>query len=231
MEQHRTIIPEITTDGSQTLYIPELDEHYHSVKGAVTESLHVYVGLGFEHALANPELVRPLRVFEVGFGTGLNALLTLEAAVREGVEVRYTSVELYPLSWQEAQAMSYGDPVTFQRIHEQEWNQAVSVNDRFTLHKVQGDILSIEIPEADVVYFDAFAPEKQPELWTVELFQKIYDAMAEGGVLTTYCAKGVVRRMLQEVGFSVERLQGPPGGKREVLRAKKIKDERVKRKE
>ena len=221
MEQHRTIIPEVTTDGSQTLYIPELDEHYHSVKGAVTESLHVYVGLGFEHALKKQDGARQLRVFEVGFGTGLNALLTLEAAVREGVDVSYTSAELYPLSWQEAQVMSYGDAMTFQRIHQQVWNEAVRVTDRFTLHKVQGDVLNIDIPEADVVYFDAFAPEKQPELWTVELFKKIYDAMAEGGVLTTYCAKGVVRRMLQEVGFTVERLQGPPGGKREVLRATK----------
>lgn len=218
---HRTIIPELTTDGSHTLYIPELDEHYHSVKGAITESLHVYVGLGFRHVLEQFEEGRQLRVFEVGFGTGLNALLTLEAATQEKVQVNYTSVELYPLDWQQAQTLDYVAPTLFKHIHELPWNEAVGVNDYFTLHKVQADVLSMEIPEADVVYFDAFAPEKQPELWSHELFHRIYEAMNPGGVLTTYCAKGVVRRMLQEVGFQVERLDGPPGGKREVLRATK----------
>lgn len=218
---HRTIIPELTTDGSHTLYIPELDEHYHSVKGAMTESLYVYVGLGFRHVLEQFEEGRQLRVFEVGFGTGLNALLTLEAATQEKVPVNYTSVELYPLDWQQAQTLDYVAPTLFKHIHELPWNEAVGVNDYFTLHKVQVDVLSMEIPEADVVYFDAFAPEKQPELWSHELFHRIYEAMNPGGVLTTYCAKGVVRRMLQEVGFQVERLDGPPGGKREVLRATK----------
>lgn len=217
----RTIIPELTTDGSHTLYIPELDEHYHSVKGAMTESLHVYVGLGFRRALEQFTDGRQLRVFEVGFGTGLNALLTLEAAVQEQVQVNYISVELYPLDWQQAQTLDYVAPALFKHIHELPWNEAVSVNDYFTLHKVQADVLSLEIPEADVVYFDAFAPEKQPELWSHELFRRIYKAIRPGGVLTTYCAKGAVRRMLQEVGFQVERLDGPPGGKREVLRATK----------
>ncbi len=217
----RTIIPELTTDGSHTLYIPELDEHYHSVKGAVTESLHVYVGLGLCHALAQRQSGGQLRVFEVGFGTGLNALLTLEATKQEGVHVDYTSVELYPLDWQQAQMLDYVNPALFKHIHELPWNEAVAVDECFTLHKVLGNILTVEIPQADVVYFDAFAPEKQPELWSPTLFRRIYEAMSPGGVLTTYCAKGVVRRMLQEVGFSVERLEGPPGGKREVLRATK----------
>jgi tRNA U34 5-methylaminomethyl-2-thiouridine-forming methyltransferase MnmC len=109
----------------------------------------------------------------------------------------------------------------FKRLHAQPWNEVVELHPRFTLHKMQGDVLAMQIPEADVVYFDAFAPEKQPELWAKEFFLRIYEAMSEGGVLTTYCAKGVVRRMLQEVGFNVERLQGPAGGKREVLRATK----------
>lgn len=217
----RTIIPELTTDGSHTLYIPELDEHYHSVKGAVTESLHVYVGLGLRHAFTERKGVNALRVFEVGFGTGLNALLTLEVAQQEGVQVHYTSVELYPLDWQQAQTLDYLNPTLFKHLHELPWNKSIAVNDYFTLHKVMGNILTVDIPEVDVVYFDAFAPEKQPELWSPELFRRIYEALSPGGVLTTYCAKGVVRRMLQEVGFSVERLDGPPGGKREVLRATK----------
>ena len=217
----RTIIPELTTDGSHTLYIPELDEHYHSVKGAVTESLHVYVGLGLRHAFAERKGVNTLRVFEVGFGTGLNALLTLEVAQQEEVQIHYTSVELYPLDWQQAQTLGYLNPTQFKLLHELPWNNSIAVNDYFTLHKVMGNILTVDIPEVDVVYFDAFAPEKQPELWSPELFRRIYEALSPGGVLTTYCAKGVVRRMLQDVGFSVERLNGPPGGKREVLRATK----------
>ena len=217
----RTIIPELTTDGSHTLYIPELDEHYHSVKGAVTESLHVYVGLGLRHAFAERKGVNALRVFEVGFGTGLNALLTLEVAQQEEVQIHYTSVELYPLDWQQAQTLGYLNPTQFKLLHELPWNNSIAVNDYFTLHKVMGNILTVDIPEVDVVYFDAFAPEKQPELWSPELFRRIYEALSPGGVLTTYCAKGVVRRMLQDVGFSVERLDGPPGGKREVLRATK----------
>lgn len=221
MEHNRTIQTELTSDGSQTLYIPELDEHYHSVKGAVTESLHVYLKLGLEHVLEKADGTHGIRVFEVGFGTGLNALLTLDAAQRMQVKVDYASVELYPLAWDEAQLLAYGDPETFKRIHEQPWNQQIAITDNFTLHKIQGDILQMEIPAADVVYFDAFAPEKQPELWSPTLFRRIYEAMTPGGVLTTYCAKGIVRRMLQEVGFHVERLQGPPGGKREVLRATK----------
>ena len=221
MNQKFTIQSECTTDGSQTLYIPELDEHYHSVKGAVTESLHVYVGLGLRHMMEQANRHDPIRVFEVGFGTGLNALLTLETAIKEQVNVSYSSSELYPLAWEDAQTLAYGDPEMFKRLHAQPWNEVVELHPRFTLHKMQGDVLAMQIPEADVVYFDAFAPEKQPELWTKEFFQRIYEAMSEGGVLTTYCAKGVVRRMLQEVGFNVERLQGPAGGKREVLRATK----------
>ena len=151
----RTIIPELTTDGSHTLYIPELDEHYHSVKGAVTESLHVYVGLGLRHAFTERKGVNALRVFEVGFGTGLNALLTLEVAQQEGIQVHYTSVELYPLDWQQAQTLDYLNPTLFKHLHELPWNKSIAVNDYFTLHKVMGNILTVDIPEVDVVYFDA----------------------------------------------------------------------------
>ena len=217
----QTIIPEITTDGSHTLYIPELDEHYHSVKGAVSESLHVYVGLGFHHAIAQRQSTAPIRIFEVGFGTGLNALLTLEAAREAGVCVEYTSIELYPLDWQQAPTLNYKNPSLFKQIHDAPWDEKVVVTEHFTLLKVHGDILTTAIPASDVVYFDAFAPEKQPHLWSPLLFSRIYEAMVPGGIMTTYCAKGVVRRMMQHIGFTVERLQGPPQGKREVLRATK----------
>ena len=221
MNQKFTIQSERTTDGSQTLYIPELDEHYHSVKGAVTESLHVYVGLGLRHMMEQANRHDPIRVFEVGFGTGLNALLTLEMAIKEEVNVSYSSSELYPLAWEDAQTLAYGAPEMFKRLHAQPWNEVVELHPRFTLHKMQGDVLAMQIPEADVVYFDAFAPEKQPEMWSAEIFARIYRGMHLSGVLTTYCAKGAIRRLLQATGFTVERLAGPVGGKREILRAVK----------
>ena len=223
MPYHRTILPEKTIDGSHTLYIPELDEHYHSVKGAFTESMHIYCGLGLHHYAEMHRDWEVINVFEVGFGTGLNALLTMEMATKKQLCVHYTTVELYPLSWGQVQPLGYSESPEFKHIHNLPWGEDAKVNENFILHKVQTDVLTMEIPnDINVVYFDAFAPEKQPELWSESLLQRIYNKMTDGGVLTTYCAKGVVRRMLQQVGFKVERLQGPPGGKREVLRAIKV---------
>ena len=220
MRYNRTILPEKTTDGSHTLYIPELDEHYHSVKGALTESIHIYCGLGLKYYAEIHSDREDINVFEVGFGTGLNALLTMEVAVEKQIMIHYTTVELYPLTWEQVSPLGYSETLEFQQIHQLPWETEERVDEHFILRKVQTDVLTMEIPQKiDVVYFDAFAPEKQPELWNEALLQRIYDNMTDGGVLTTYCAKGVVRRMLQQVGFTVERLQGPPCGKREVLRA------------
>lgn len=222
MHTNRTILPEVTTDGSHTLYIPELDEHYHSVKGARTESLHIYCGLALKHFAERHPQHSCIRVFEVGFGTGLNALLTLETALEKGLNVHYTTVELYPLLWNQVKPLGYSDSEEFEFIHTSPWEECICVKPEFTLCKKCADVLNMELPTSiDVVYFDAFAPEKQSELWSESLFRRIYERMTSGGVLTTYCAKGVVRRMLQQVGFIVERLPVPPGGKREVLRAVK----------
>lgn len=217
-------IIEKTEDGSATLYVPELNEHYHSVKGARTESQHIFIDMGL-NASAGP----CPHVLEIGFGTGLNALLTLEAAEREKRHVHYTAIELYPLTWQEVDALKYSDHPLFRALHQSPWEADVEITPHFTLRKVQADVettnrdrlLSINQAPFDVVYFDAFAPEKQPELWKEEVFRSIHAAMSAGGILTTYCAKGVVRRMLQAIGFKVERLPGPPGGKREILRGRK----------
>lgn len=230
-------IIEQTQDGSATLYVPQLDEHYHSVKGARTESQHIFIEMGL-HASPVPHP----QVLEVGLGTGLNALLTLEDADRCQRPVSYTALELYPLSWDEVHPLGYSDNPLFEQLHLVPWQQPVQLTPYFSLRKLQGDAYcllseasepdtsspensSFLIPNSslfDVVYFDAFAPEKQPEMWTPELFQAIYRHMAPGGILTTYCAKGVVRRLLQATGFHVERLPGPPGGKREILRATKV---------
>lgn len=213
-------VVETTADGSATIYLPELDEHYHSVKGARTESQYVFVDCGLNHCRKEK-----VRILEIGFGTGLNAALTAMAA--GGRHIEYFTVELYPLSSEELEATGYCPlfpPGLFRGIHEAGWGNLVEITPEFSIKKINCDITgaSAELPEdADVVYFDAFAPDKQPEMWTDHIFRKIYGAMSPGGILTTYCAKGEVRRRLQSVGFTVERLPGPPGGKREILRAVK----------
>lgn len=225
-------IIERTEDGSATLFVPELNEHYHSVKGARTESQHIFIDMGLKASTA----IQP-HILEIGFGTGLNALLTLETAEQEKRPVHYTGIELYPLSWEEVDILNYSDNPLFKELHTTSWNKDVNITPCFTLHKIKGDVnrvisdkqlAVIGEPPAnysfDLVYFDAFAPEKQPELWREELFRNIYSCMNYNGILTTYCAKGVIRRLLQAVGFTVERLPGPPGGKREILRATKTKE-------
>ncbi len=218
---------EHTADGSATLFIPEMDEHYHSIKGARTESQHIFVDMGLK-ATEKDEV----RILEVGFGTGLNAILTLENAKILKKHVRYTGIELYPLEWEVVKALDYSQTPEFELLHTAPWQQETIINANFALLKLHSDINTMFIKRDensienlyqlyDIVYFDAFAPEKQPEMWSQELFDAIYQSMSHNGILTTYCAKGVVRRMLQASGFIVERLQGPPGGKREILRATK----------
>lgn len=215
---HRVI--ELTEDGSATLFVPELNEHYHSVKGAYAESQHIFIAMGLCACTATAP-----RVLEIGFGTGLNALLTCEEAERTQRTVHYTGIELYPLAWSEVKPLGYTDNPLFEQLHTAPWETDVRLTPRFALHKVQADATSV-LPTLgigfDVVYFDAFAPEKQPEMWSEQLFRALHATMSSGGILTTYCAKGVVRRLLQQIGFRVERLPGPPGGKREILRATKL---------
>ncbi|MDE6552077.1 MAG: tRNA (5-methylaminomethyl-2-thiouridine)(34)-methyltransferase MnmD [Muribaculaceae bacterium] len=217
------IVIEETADGSPTLYREDIDEHYHSVKGVLAESLHVYLETGWRKA---SELSRPIRVFEVGFGTGLNAAITAVASLESRIPTEYYSVELYPLPKETTDLVAntlweeYRD--TFEKVNESRWGEPISVNPYFSLQKMEADLLTMDIPkELDAVYFDAFAPEKQPEMWDEAIFRRIYYAMKPGAVLTTYCAKGSIRRMLQQTGFLTERLPGPPGGKREILRANK----------
>ncbi|MDE6561773.1 MAG: tRNA (5-methylaminomethyl-2-thiouridine)(34)-methyltransferase MnmD [Muribaculaceae bacterium] len=220
------IVIEETADGSPTLYREDIDEHYHSVKGALAESRHVYLEMGWRKAA---ETSRPVTVFEVGFGTGLNATITAAAALESKILTEYYAVELYPLPKEmtdlvaETLEEEYRD--AYERVNESPWGEPTHINPYFTMQKLEADLLSMEIPKGlDAVYFDAFAPEKQPEMWDEAIFRKIYMAMKPGGVLTTYCAKGSIRRMLQQIGFLTERLPGPPGGKREILRATKPTD-------
>lgn len=214
---------EHTADGSATLFVPELDEHYHSVKGAFTESQHIFIDMGLK-ACPSPTP----KILEVGFGTGLNAYLTLLEAERSGRHVHYTGIELYPLPWETIEQLHYSEDERFKALHTAAWEKEIEITPYFTLHKVQADFSTgSAVPYSsgyNLLYFDAFAPEKQPEMWSQELFDRLYVNTSEEGILTTYCAKGVVRRMLQSAGFKVERLPGPPGGKREILRATRLPD-------
>lgn len=209
---------ELTADGSHTIYLPEMDEHYHSVNGAMQESLHVFI----EGALAQCSQ-KEISVLELGFGTGLNALLTALDAESRDTKIHYTTLEKFPLPDTILSGLNYGGvhPGLFRAIHEAEWEVPVAVTPRFTLHKIRTDFRDYPFSgRHDVVYYDAFAPGKQPEVWTPELFFRIAEAMNPGGILTTYCAKGGVRRMMQAAGLTTERAPGPPG-KREMLRARK----------
>ena len=214
---------EKTADGSYTLFVPELDEHYHSVKGALTESEHIFINMGLNHSSATEP-----HVLEIGFGTGLNAFLSLLEAEKTERKVHFTTIERYPLDIETVRNMNYPEQVApdyktkYETLHKAPWETDVPITPFFTLHKIENDFTKFQFPTGyDVIYFDAFAPEKQPEMWSQDLFNQLYRILNPGGILTTYCAKGVIRRMLQTAGFTVERLPGPPGGKREILRATK----------
>lgn len=210
---------QLTSDGSHTIYLPDMDEHYHSVNGALREAIHIYIGAGFRSIEK-----RHIRILEIGFGTGLNALLTLKEAECCGVSVDYYSVELYPLSMESIKSLNYGELAWSERsdlfisLHEAEWDRPVEITANFTLHKIKGDSNNCELPdEIDLIYFDAFGPDKQPEMWNQKIYDKLYSLANDGGVIVTYCAKGDVRRGMQSAGFDMSRLPGPPG-KRHILR-------------
>ena len=218
----------LTEDGSHTLRVEEIDECYHSTHGAVQESMHIFINSGLREFSA--ESTNEIKVLEIGFGTGLNAYLTLLEAERLKLRICYTSLELYPLVADEALRLNYpetlcGDRGMFDKIHHSSWNEDNDISPFFALNKIKADFTEYELQGLyDVIYFDAFSPEKQPEMWVEDCFKKIYEHSSDGAVLTTYCAKGVVRRAIQSAGFVVERLPGPPG-KREILRGRNINGE------
>lgn len=214
---------EKTADGSYTLFVPELDEHYHSVKGALTESEHIFINMGLKYSK-----IKSPHILEIGFGTGLNAFLTSLEAKRENRNIFYTTIEKYPLDMETIRLLDYPKTIEpseselFYSIHSAEWNSPQRITNNFTIEKIEDDFTKYKFSDNyDIIYFDAFAPEKQPEMWSQPLFDYLYNILNDNGILTTYCAKGVVRRMMKEAGFKVERLPGPPGGKREILRGTK----------
>lgn len=212
----------VTEDGSHSLFIPEMGENYHSVHGAIQESVHVFINAGLKHCEKEN-----INILEIGFGTGLNALLTLKEALASGKMIYYTGIEKYPLEKEEYEMLNYGEILGgemnkyFSDMHKFDWGIDVEISKKFALKKIKADLTTLIFEKEasyDLVYFDAFAPNKQPGMWNTEIYSKIFEKCNAGAVFVTYCAKGIVRRELQSVGFKVERLKGPPG-KFEMLRA------------
>ena len=204
-----------TKDGSHTIKNESTGDTYHSVHGAVQESNHVFIKSGLQCflELASP---RKIKILEVGFGTGLNAYLTIQAIIGKQVQVDYVALEPHPLEAHLVDGLNYGNDSNFKALHHAQWNSAINVTTSFTLTKIKNTIQSATF---DLVYYDAFAPNTQPEMWTFEVFQKIKSLMAVPSLLVTYCAKGQVKRDLKSAGFIVESIPGPPG-KREMVRAR-----------
>lgn len=213
----------ITSDGSHTLQSEQINDTYHSTNGAITEANLVYIHNGFEFCM--DFFSGDINLLEVGFGTGLNALLTCLKAEESQRKVIFYSIEPFPIAVEEALTLNYGERSSddhhwFKKIHLANWNVPVEISPYFTLIKLSESLQSIDFgcTHFHLVYFDAFGPDKQPELWEELMLGKVASNMLFKGVLTTYSTKGTVKRALKNLGFSIEKLPGPPG-KREVLRA------------
>ncbi len=214
----------ITEDGSHTIYLPEMDEHYHSTHGAIQESMHIYINQGLLQITK-----KEVSILEIGFGTGLNAYLTFAFSDTKKLNINYFSIEKYPLAEIDFLKLNYPENIfpeysdVFEKIHRAEWNSVVKISPEFSMQKVHADLLSFEfnsLSQFDLVYYDAFAPGKQPEMWTDEIIQKVASTVKKDGILVTYCAKGSVRRAFSAADFVMERIPGPIG-KKEILRGKK----------
>jgi tRNA U34 5-methylaminomethyl-2-thiouridine-forming methyltransferase MnmC len=210
-----------TQDGSTTIHLEEWNESYHSKHGAIQEAKHVFIKNGL--SLFKD---KTLSILEIGFGTGLNAFISFLEAQSMGQNINYVGVEAYPVAAEEILSMNYVDELNaqrqlavFEQMHQGNWGEKIELSDRFSLTKRKQFFQDIDdVAQFDLIYFDAFGYRVQPELWSTEIFKKMYDALKENGVLVTYAARGVVKRSMIEVGFRVEKLEGPPG-KREMFRA------------
>lgn len=241
-----------TADGSHSLYVKELDEHYHSIHGAIQEAQHVFIKTGIQHLVS--QNYSTISILEIGFGTGLNTLLSFLEAEKLNVKLDYTSLEAFPLDTEIVSRLNYVELISkidsgissvhtstplsvteqsdisnhenkikniFQQLHSCEWEKKTELSKNFSLLKIKNTLQEIKFSSNfDLIFFDAFGPRVQPEMWTEEVFSKIYASTNPKGCLVTYCAKGEVKRTLKKVGYIVETLPGPPR-KREMVRAMK----------
>ncbi len=212
-----------TADGSHTLFVPDLNEHYHSTFGAIQEALHIFINEGLNSISKNE-----IKILEIGFGTGLNAFLTVLESEKNNKKIIYHSLEAFPLEMNLIETLNYSKLIDstkdelFQSLHKCEWNKEVQIAENFTLKKIEADLVNFKYTDRyDLVYFDAFAPEIQPELWSESVFRNIFNALNDNGILVTYSSKGIVKTALRNAGFTVVRRKGPIG-KRHILRAIKF---------
>lgn len=213
-----------TADGSKTIQIQDWNEQYHSIHGAIQEAQHVFIKSGLNHFRQTYQ-PNKISILEIGFGTGLNAFLTLLEA--PNIKVNYVGAEAYPVTEEEIEQLNYTELIPgknqleFNMLHQVSWENRHQISPYFTLKKRQQFFSEItDVNTFDIIYFDAFGARVQPDLWTKAIFKKMYNALKPKGVLVTYAAIGEVKRNMQALGFTVERLQGPPG-KRHMLRASK----------
>jgi tRNA U34 5-methylaminomethyl-2-thiouridine-forming methyltransferase MnmC len=216
----------VTSDGSHSLLNTALDETYHSRHGALQESLHVFIkqGLHFFEEKNHPDRVS---ILEIGFGTGLNALLTAQDVIHKSIQVHYTSLEAFPVEEDIWSRLNYADTdeakLLFEKLHQVRWSKPEMIQSNFILTKLHATLQQVDLTASsfDVIYYDAFAPNKQPEMWELPMLQKVVERLSSNGVFVTYCAKGQLKRDLKSLGLAVETLQGPPG-KKEMIRATRV---------
>ena len=218
----------LTADGSSSIFSEEVKQHYHSHFGALQESMHIFIAAGLCADMLSR--LKTVSILEIGFGTGLNALLTYIKAEELHKKIYYESLELQPISPQEAELLNYPDLLPYKQakkiftnLHSAVWDRKVLISENFTLQKrlISAKNANYTQNTFDLVYFDAFSPEVQPAMWTKEVFEPIYNSMKKDAILLTYCTKGSVKNTLKELGIQLEKLPGP-AGKREILRGKKL---------
>lgn len=210
-----------TDDNSHTIYSEQFKEHYHSTHGAKSESLHIFINAGLQHLL-----LKSINILEVGFGTGLNALLTFDEAEKSNLTINYTAIEKFPVAIDLIKELNYGNIIgnkyneIFSQLHTCSWEKEIPIRSHFSITKKLIDLKNYSPPKNyfNLIYFDAFSPETQPELWSQGIFAKLFASLKTGGILTTYSSKGIVKNNLRNAGFTVKRLPGPKG-KRHILRA------------
>jgi tRNA U34 5-methylaminomethyl-2-thiouridine-forming methyltransferase MnmC len=209
-----------TKDFSDTLFSTTYNEHYHSTYGAKNESYHIFINAGLKQISK-----KNISIFEMGFGTGLNAFLTALIVSEQRLYAKYTAIEKHPVLASIYQQLNYADKSherLFQKLHQVDWGKQQVINSHFSIQKIEKDIINYQHQcNYDLVYYDAFSPDSQPALWSIEIFERLYNSMNNNGILMTYTVKGDVKRALKAVGFQIEKLPGPKG-KREILRARKM---------
>lgn len=211
----------VTRDGSHSFFVPDLEEVYHSRHGAINEAKHVFIKNGVCCSSK-----KNIRILEIGFGTGLNALLTKLHADKNKIQIFYNALELFPLEKKEYCKLNFTKKIGVEKkellnLHKAPFEKRIRMSDYFILLKNHQDVLNFTATEQfDIIYFDAFAPDKQPELWGKKIFFRMYESLKRNGCIVTYCAKGIIKRRLKLIGFDIEVLVGPPG-KKEMIRANK----------